>query len=351
MSEILSNYTYTLDEINNILFQGFDYKIPEATMEHISILSMQVGAPDYVKTPVFQKRENPMKTESHNTGINSNNGHSFSPTGSREQNLYGNNRRRGNRTVNVNDDDWNAIRTFQATKMDLNKTGSDAEFDMIRTLTNKLSDKNYCEIRDKIIELVNKINVSNTETDLSEISANIFDIASSNRYYSKLYADLYADLSDKFEFIKSACDENFTRFTELFNNIEYVDSNENYDKFCEINKINEKRKSLAAFYLNLMIRGVITEYKIVEITHNLLSKIHEYISIDNKKNEVDELTETISILYKNSLFQGKNASSSYEKIDGLSIYEVVKKIAGSDIKTYKSLTNKSLFKFMDLMEA
>ena len=56
-------YTYILDEINNILFQGFDYKIPDATMEIISMLSMQVGAPDYVKTPVFQKRDNPMKIE------------------------------------------------------------------------------------------------------------------------------------------------------------------------------------------------------------------------------------------------------------------------------------------------
>lgn len=334
--------TYTLDEINHILFQGFDYKIPDATMEIISMLSMQVGAPDYVKTPVFQKRENPMKVEpsSHNTTV----------SGSKEYS-HGNNRRRGNRGADfVSDEDWNSIRSFQATKMDINKSGSNADLDMIRTLTNKLSDKNYNEIRDKIIELIEKMETVDKVDDLNEVSANIFDIASSNRYYSKIYADLYSDLSSKFDFIKAACDENFMRFTDLFNNIEYVDSSENYDKFCEINKINEKRKSLASFYLNLMIKGVINKDKIVEIIRNLLSKIYEYISIDNKKNEVDELTETVALLYSKKIFNGKSRIEK-EKIDGLTIHEIVKKIADSNIKNYKSLTNKALFKFMDLMEA
>ena len=54
---------YNLDTINEILFNGFDYKLPQETLEIISNLALQVGSPDYVKTPVFQKRENPMKVE------------------------------------------------------------------------------------------------------------------------------------------------------------------------------------------------------------------------------------------------------------------------------------------------
>ena len=54
---------YTLETINSILFNGFDYKLPDATLETISNIALQVGAPDYVRTPVFQKRENPMKVE------------------------------------------------------------------------------------------------------------------------------------------------------------------------------------------------------------------------------------------------------------------------------------------------
>lgn len=52
---------YTLEEIENIVFRGFEYSIPDDVLEKISNLSVQVGSPDYIKTPVFKKRENPMK--------------------------------------------------------------------------------------------------------------------------------------------------------------------------------------------------------------------------------------------------------------------------------------------------
>jgi hypothetical protein len=148
--------------------------------------------------------------------------------------------------------------------------------------------------------------------------------------------------------MKLAYEENLTRFTDLFNNIEYVDPNENYDRFCEINKINEKRKSLASFYLNLMLNGIISKTQIIKITRNLLDNIYKFISIDNKKNEVDELTETIAILYQKNLYE--NNEEKYEQIDGCSINEIIEKIAKSNVKDYKSLTNKSLFKFMDLID-
>jgi hypothetical protein len=157
-------------------------------------------------------------------------------------------------------------------------------------------------------------------------------------------------LSSKYEFIKERYLQNLEKFTELFNNIEYVDPNENYDRFCEINKINEKRKSLAAFYINLMYCGVISKNEIILIIRNLLAKIYEYISVENKKNEVEELTEIIAILYKNDLFDNTKGSLNYEKIEGLTISEITEKIANSRVKDYKSLTNKSLFKFMDLIE-
>jgi hypothetical protein len=323
---------YTLEQIEDIIFKGFDYEVPHEVMEKISNLAMEVGSPDYIKTPIFRKRENPMKVEP-------------SISMAKEQGK----KRRGNKSMEViNDDDWDTIRTFQTTKIDT-KAGIDADFDTIRALINKMTDKNYIDMRNKIIEIIEKIVAENTGSDLSAIGSNIFEIASSNRYYSKIYADLYSDLSSKFDFIKSKYEENFNRFIELFENIEYVDPNENYDKFCDINKINEKRKSLATFYINLMYCGVISKFQIMQITRNLLAKIYEYISMENKKNEVEELTETIALLYKKDLYKNDEADD-YEKIEGYTISDVIKKIANSKVKDYKSLTNKALFKFMDLID-
>ena len=39
-----------------------------------------------------------------------------------------------------------------------------------------------------------------------------------------------------------------------------------------------------------------------------------------------------------------------DPITGSSINEIVERIANSKVKDYKSLTNKSLFKFMDLID-
>ena len=322
---------YTLEQVNGILFNGFEYKLPDETLEIISNLALQVGSPDYVKTPVFKKRENPMKAEP------------LAAVGFKKPN------KRGKAVEIVNDDDWDAVRTFQTTKLE-EKVGIDLQIDSVRTLLNKITDKNYIDMRNKIVEVIDKVLQEGINPmDISKFSTTIFDIASANRFWSKIYADLYSDLSLKYEPIRCAYQINLEKFTGLFDSIEYVDPKVDYDKFCEINKTNEKRKSLASFYLNLMINGIIPKIRILEITRNLLNQIYTMISIADKKNEVDELTETIAILYKKEIYEDDEAED-YEEIDGCTISEIVERIAKSKVKDYKSLTNKSLFKFMDLID-
>jgi hypothetical protein len=320
---------YSIEDFESIAFNGFDYQIPDNILEVISQLAVEVGSPDYVKTPIFPKKE--ILTKQH-FNINSDS-----------------KKRKNNKGMEMlNDNDWEVMKNFQPTKIE-SKPETESEIYLIRFLINKLTDKNYNELSLKIFDVVEKIIFENNLSELEIIGNNIFDIASSNRYYSKIYAQLYCDLSKKFDFIKTAYISNLERFTDLFNIIEYVDPNNNYDKFCEINKMNEKRKSLASFYLNLMNLDIISPSVIRVITRNLLSKIYEYISIDNKKNEVDELTETVSILYHKDMYENKG-NNDYELINGNTISEIIEKIANSKVKDYKSLTNKSLFKFMDLID-
>ena len=325
-------HRYTLDNITTILFAGFDYKLPDEVLENISNLALQVGSPDYVKTPVFQKRENPLKSE----------------VPQKDTAGYKKNKRSKGHEI-TNDDDWQPNRAFQPTKIE-GKVGLDSQIDTVRAFLNKLTDKNYIDMRNKIIEILDKLIAENiTADDMSRFSSIIFEIASTNRFYSKMYAELYSDLSSKYEMLMDTFETNFRTFTDLFNIIEYVDPATNYDKFCEINKTNEKRKSLASFYLNLMANGVIPKIQIIKIIRNLLAQIYTNITIEDKKNVVEELTETVGILYKKELCD-EFTKDDYELIDGHTISEVVKRIANSKVKDFKSLTNKSLFKFMDLIE-
>ena len=88
---------------------------------------------------------------------------------------------------------------------------------------------------------------------------------------------------------------------------------------------------------------------IVSITRKLVDTIFQFISMENKKNEVDELTENVAILYRKELYAAYSGNS-YEYISGLNITEVIEKLAHSKVKDYKSLTNKTIFKFMDMID-
>ena len=162
---------YSLEQIEDIIFTGFDYELPEAIIEKISNLAMEVGSPDYVRTPIFKKRENPMKVE---------------PTSVISHSKDQGKKKRGNKAMElVNDEDWDSIRTFHTTRIET-KAGVDADFDSIRSFINKMTDKNYSDMRNKIVEIIEKIVSENNDSDFSSSGSNIFEIASSNRYYSKI---------------------------------------------------------------------------------------------------------------------------------------------------------------------
>jgi len=325
---------YTLQEFQTISFNGFKFDFPEDTLKIISELALEVGSPNYVKTPIFQKRQNPMKPELINKDDPSKN--------------FNDKKKRNNKSMEIfNNDDWEKLQSFQTTKIE-QKVGFDAQIDLLRSNLNKLSDKNYLEIKNKIVDIIDNIIKETIDNDeITKLGTIIFEIASTNRFYSKIYADLYSDLIGKFQIMKDVFDNNFNNYINLFDNIEYVEPNVDYTKFCKINKENEKRKALAAFFINLMNNNVISKSQIISIIRNLMNKLYILIDQDNKKNEVDELTENIAVLYKKELF---TKGLQYQLIDNKTIPELIQQLAHSKSKNHLSLSNKSLFKFMDLID-
>jgi len=49
--------TYTLQDFNTIIFNGFNFTLGEDIIQKINELATQVGSPTYIKTPVFQKKD------------------------------------------------------------------------------------------------------------------------------------------------------------------------------------------------------------------------------------------------------------------------------------------------------
>jgi hypothetical protein len=343
-----TNMSYSLSKFREILFNGFNFVIPNDNVDLINLLASQVGSQTYVKTPVFKKRD-PSDGAIFGASHHSN----FKLGG-------GNRKKKGNRNMEINDDDWESLRTFQATKIE-QKNAMDSQIDLIRLLLNKLTDKTFSEIRGNIIAKLDEITSSSdfTEDVATKISNVIYDISANNKFFSKIYADLYADIVNKYEFTRDTFTKKYDCFKNEFTTIQFVDPNVNYDLWCDINAQNEKRKANSQFFVNLAIIGFLPKVSIVKILVMLLDTIVTMVNQTDKKNEVDEITENIVILYNNTIIDAVLHAESGEsddddsqdfEINGCSIVETVTKLANSKTKDYKSLTNKTIFKFMDLIE-
>ena len=350
-------YKYTIHDINNIILNGFEYKLDDQIVEVISNLTSEVGSPTYIKTPNFQKQN----TENEDNKAQKYQSRSiYGPGGAGGGVGSGGNGKNNNSTKRhkgmtnkqhldaVKDDDWETIRTFSTTKMEQHE-GIDVFIDNIRSNLNKMSIKTYDEINTNVITNIDELlSQKISDEEAHKISSIIFDIVSSNRFYSKLYANLYSNLISKYEFIKIVFKEKEASLCDVLNNVHYISPDENYDLFCKMNNENEKRKALVSFFVNLVLYDVIALGKIEELLIQLLDNLNVLIKEENKKFVVDEYIEIIFILYNKELFNNENKNINSD--NHAKIIEIIKHLAGVKVKTYPSLSSKSIFKLMDIVE-
>ena len=345
---------YTLQNFNDILLGGFSYDLKDSNViELISSLSNKVGAPTYIKTPVFPIREKPNSigvgtagTDPSNPNFNSNS------SVSHEHSSTLPNRRPRNKPLQISDDDWTLIRTFQKTEMKKTE-GIEKRVDTIRSLLNKLTDTTYSVIESEILSEVNNIIKGEGSTDdaideenIYKIAQSIFNTASSNMFYSALYAKLFKQLVQCHDIFTKVFEKSYSEFVGLFKKVEYVDPSVDYNKFCEVTKMNDKRKAMSMFIINLMKEGMLDVDSVVDILKELQEIVNSYIRQANKTNELEELNENIFILVTN----GKDTLSAHENWDGIVSNIKYLSILKVKMKEYPSVNNKLIFKNMDMLE-
>ncbi|HCR36575.1 MAG TPA: hypothetical protein DIU37_00325, partial [Opitutae bacterium] len=182
--------------------------------------------------------------------------------------------------------------------------------------------------------------------DLIKVGKSIFEVGSLNQFWSKIYARLYKRVADEYPLMKTICEKNFDSFMELFATIRYISSDENYDLFCDINKENSKRQALSSFFVNLMNESMISTKKVKELLLSLRSLLNEKINEEGNQDIVNEIIENIGIITSNG---SRNLEMSEEEF-WEEYYNYLEAMSESERSDYKSLTSKSLFKLMDLIE-
>ena len=346
---------YTIQDFNDILSGGFSYDLKDSNViELISSLANKVGAPTYIKTPVFPKREKTTGVAGEQIELQE------TLSSSASSSSLSSNRRPRNKPSQISDEDWGMIRTFQKTEMKKTE-GIEKRIDAIRSLLNKLTDATYGVIEPEILSEVNKIirgeddevdgnNNGGTlvieEENINKIAHSIFNTASSNMFYSALYAKLFKQLVQCHDIFTKVFEKSYSEFVGLFKKVEYVDPNVDYNKFCEVTKMNDKRRAMSMFIINLMKEDMLEADSVVEIIVELQEMVNSYIKQANKANELEELNENLFILLTN----GKDILSAHEKWESVVSHIKFLSILKVKMKEYPSVNNKLIFKNMDILE-
>jgi len=351
----MTTIVYSLKDFESIAWSNNDknedivetFQLPKDIIDLINSLTEQVGSPNYVKTPAFSKNR---------TGGGGG--------GGGDKNHY---KKKKRIEEPISSDDWEAIRNFKKTEL-VKKEGVEKDIDNIRLLINKLTDKTYDKIVEKLFDTIDEIkdkftikisnDTSNNDVEtpninddiidhINKIGFAIFNMATSNRFNSGVYAKLTSELQSKYEFMRPIIHNNINEFMKMFENMEFVSSTEDYNRFCEINIINDKRRAMSLFMVNLYKNDVISLDELFEKIQNIQNMIVNEESIVNKEKslEIEELSENLYIILTNIHMTTLKKHSEW-----LQIYDNVMRISKIDTKINTGVSSKSKFKHMDIID-
>lgn len=283
-------------------FESVEQSLPDRSildqviLDRIAAIVSQITAPDYNRAPQFPKR-----TKRQHGGI-----------------------AKG---------DWDRSRKFRATKVQKGH----ACLDKVRESMNKISESNYTKLSSGIVDLVGDV-----PPELTESLCNlIFDIASTNLFFSKLYAKLFALIASVVPDLEARVEATAASYIEQFRNIESPDPVADYDRFCEVNKINARRRALAVFVANLAVNGFLPKERVAALLGPLQDRAEELCEGDGGKAGVEEVAEVQFLVVKEVglLLDCEDSWTAHCKR--------LEEFSRRKTKDFPSLTHKAVFRFMD----
>lgn len=288
----------TLQTIENIMFSSISFKLSDDVIKIIDNLEKQVGCPSYIKTPIFKKK---------NT-----------------------------------DNQWGSIRNFRVTQIVENNSCMDDITNKLRSQLNKLTNETFDKTSSHIIDIIKP--TDNDNVIRRHLCKLIFETSSQNGFYSEVYARLCKVLIEEFDTMKHLIDKEYENFKDIYNNINYVKSEEDYDLFCKNNKINESRISIGKFFVHLMNLDIIDINIIMDLVEQLQNIIYNNQN-DNEQKKINDIYvenifNIIQVGYKRLKYH-----TSWE-----SFYKRMVVLSNIDRKLHNGISNKCIFTYLDILD-
>jgi hypothetical protein len=381
-------HRYDLPDYAAFMNMGFDLKLPDSVLKSVSDLADLVGAATYIKTPVFPVRAGsefrassglPATTDAGAVAAPSSGYHIAGSSANTFQSRFGYDAgggtgsaghsitRSSSRPQQIPNHEWETILSFQKTELK-KKEGIELGIDNIRSYLNKMTDKTYATMFSNILKEISELFTAsaddtseehNTLAVMNRIALSIFNTASSNAFYSEIYARLLRDLiaqeedGGPYAVFRDVFERNLASFMSLFETIEYCDPKKNYDKFCDINKANEKRKAMSLFIVNLMKFGIVEKTQVIALMRQIQELMYTNMRLEGKTNEVDELAENLYIMVKHShaTFTTATATADTELSESFKTrVDQITEISKLKLKSNPSITNKTIFRHLDMLD-
>jgi hypothetical protein len=302
---------YTLAFYETMCVQPSTYTLPQLNLDNINALHLHMGVHNIPAKP--KPVDNPLRRQ-------------------KQENM----------------ENWKKREEFKATVI-AKKEGYENLLGELKKFLNKLTTANYDTQVESIIETVKSIIALDDDDEkiqaaLTQTTEVILQVACSNKYYSALYAKLYMRLVDIHEqFLEEkgrVCD----KFLNALQEIEIVDPNVDYDRFCAVNKKNDERRAMMLYIINLYKTSGCSIAELSSVVIKIDEMIHNRVSESSFIEYTNELTEIMNIFVTNMVTEIKSNKEWVFVKDRIVDYSKYK------TKDYPGMSSRTIFKYMDMVD-
>ncbi len=246
-------------------------------------------------------------------------------------------------------DNWKGKSGFKVTKFAI-VNDHQAIINDIRVAMNKLTDVNREEKISTIIGKMNEINEMFEDED-NEVEKNeqinkalttIYAISITNKMLTDTYVKVWMALYSEFnEAVSKVFELKLSEYKATMQNIVDV-SSDNYDEFCDFTTKNTLRKNTTTLLCELARAGstLFKEENMIILLDDLMNQIDGAIELKDKQKEVEELTESVVIIFSKIKSNEKLFAGYLPRLQVLAGYKNGDK---------PGLAARSKFKYMDLV--
>jgi hypothetical protein len=357
---------YTLDDFNKLIFSDHKFELPESIFAIFKTIENNIDIPVFTAPTSSSASSYSVNRDTSRASRSPDDSYGDSRSGRGDKSHYGpksghshskdtkdsrdggkgRNKRDATPATGPSAEDWGLMRSFKTTKIEV-KTGADKIINDLRIHLNKMSTSNYAKQRDTIItEIRNYLETehANDETTM-KVSSAIFQIVSTNKFLSELYSDLFIELIREFPLFDTLLQDFIASFFETIHTIEYVDPDVNYDEFCRITKENDRRKSTTTFIANVTKKGAVPLTTTMNLLSVFINAANTNIRTPERSFHAEEITENIFLFVSLCFRELQNQP------EWASVFGIIRDLSTQKMdETFPSMTNRVMFKFMDILD-